>query len=427
MRATRAIATSAVAVLLVAAGVAGGMLLHSPDEHVTVDVPQSVLTAPVESRPLTTQYTGTGTFSTGAELTVSVAAPAGMSAVVTAAPVAAGADVQLCDALIEVSGRPVIALGGTLPAYRDLTVGDSGPDVSQLQQALNDCGIKTTVDGTFGTATARGLESLYRRAGYKPVSSATAALTPTTASGDGATTTSTATPTVTTAQVTTAAYQRAAADEADPSATAPPAETAAPTPTPSPAPTAIAARGELLFVPAAARVVSIGAVGAVIDTQPALRLTLTGDRFTIAFSAAQRAAIAAGTPVTISRDAWTITLPLPQLPDQASVDANGTPTYPVALDLPAPVTADFYGQAGQFTITVGQAEPYDLVVPVSAVFEDTTGTMYVQRATPASSAMAAPTTEQVTVSVTASAEGYVALSVLDGHLTIGDEVVIGEQ
>ena len=40
------------------------------------------------------------------------------------------------DVLVEVTGRPVIALTGPLPAYRDLVVGDIGPDVAQLEQAL---------------------------------------------------------------------------------------------------------------------------------------------------------------------------------------------------------------------------------------------------------------------------------------------------
>ena len=93
-------------------------------------------------------------------------------AVVSALP--SGADDRLDpgDLVVELSGRPVIALPGAVPAYRDLGLGDQGTDVRQLRAAL--CAIGVLVSGCgdapddFDAATARALESLYRQLGYSP-------------------------------------------------------------------------------------------------------------------------------------------------------------------------------------------------------------------------------------------------------------------
>lgn len=71
--------------------------------------------------------------------------------------------------LIEVAGRPVIALPGRFQAYRDLMVGASGPDVGQLQAGLRAAGLRITDrPGTFGASTDRAVGALYRRLGYTP-------------------------------------------------------------------------------------------------------------------------------------------------------------------------------------------------------------------------------------------------------------------
>ncbi|GAB3992798.1 hypothetical protein GCM10029992_02830 [Glycomyces albus] len=80
--------------------------------------------------------------------------------------------------LLEVSGRPMIALPGDVPAYRDLVEGDSGPDVEQLQQALAWI-YGTPVTGDFDDRTASDLEKLYDNLGYEP------ATTTETVEGDG--------------------------------------------------------------------------------------------------------------------------------------------------------------------------------------------------------------------------------------------------
>lgn len=73
--------------------------------------------------------------------------------------------------LLEVSGRPVFALPGRLPVYRDLKPGATGDDVKQLQKALADLGHGTGSDkaGTFGAGTKTALAAFYKSIGYDPL------------------------------------------------------------------------------------------------------------------------------------------------------------------------------------------------------------------------------------------------------------------
>ncbi|MFG2926056.1 peptidoglycan-binding protein [Streptomyces sp. NPDC048305] len=70
--------------------------------------------------------------------------------------------------LIEISGRPVFALPGGLPAYRDLKPGARGADVTQLQKALAKQGFGSGTDGAgdFGAGTQSALSAFYRSIGY---------------------------------------------------------------------------------------------------------------------------------------------------------------------------------------------------------------------------------------------------------------------
>ena len=78
-----------------------------------------------------------------------------------------GSEVREGDPVLEVDARPVFLLRGERPAYRAIAAGDFGPDVSQLQQALNRLGIGGTPNtGVFDEATGRAV--LYLRSGYLP-------------------------------------------------------------------------------------------------------------------------------------------------------------------------------------------------------------------------------------------------------------------
>ncbi|NUQ89706.1 MAG: hypothetical protein HOQ43_14760, partial [Glycomyces artemisiae] len=93
-------------------------------------------------------------------------APEGIeTALASKIPVEVGDEVKAGTVLLEVSGRPMIALEGDVPAYRDLQEGDTGPDVEQLQLALQQI-YGTPKTGTFDSRTASDLKKLYDHAGY---------------------------------------------------------------------------------------------------------------------------------------------------------------------------------------------------------------------------------------------------------------------
>lgn len=74
-----------------------------------------------------------------------------------------GAPVSEGSVLATISERPVIALSGSLPYYRPLSVGAAGDDVLALQQSLLRLGYGIRADkaGTLGIGTALGIVSLY--------------------------------------------------------------------------------------------------------------------------------------------------------------------------------------------------------------------------------------------------------------------------
>lgn len=164
------------AVLLSAAGVAASQVIKSPAQAAAEagPPPLDVLVARVEKRVLRDTVIVRGTVSSAQSVQVTPAIAGGEGAaapVVTKVPVRAGDQIAAGQLLLEVSGRPVLALPGALPVYRDLKPGATGDDVTQLQRALAALGHGTGADraGTFGEGTKAALGSFYRSAGYDPL------------------------------------------------------------------------------------------------------------------------------------------------------------------------------------------------------------------------------------------------------------------
>ncbi|MEU5874878.1 hypothetical protein AB0A73_25360 [Glycomyces sp. NPDC047369] len=130
-----------------------------PDDSViTVSVDQEQLIDTLEFEAVLDR---TGDFNVPAPT-----APEGIeTALASKIPVEVGDEVKAGTVLLEVSGRPMIALEGDVPAYRDLQEGDTGPDVEQLQLALQQI-YGTPKTGTFDSRTASDLKKLYDHAGY---------------------------------------------------------------------------------------------------------------------------------------------------------------------------------------------------------------------------------------------------------------------
>ncbi|MEU9302873.1 peptidoglycan-binding domain-containing protein [Streptomyces sp. NPDC048269] len=162
------------AVALTGAGFGASLLIKSPAQAAADSRPPapSVITAPVEYRTLASSVILRGTVVAGqsVEITPGGAAEGG-SPTVSKLPLKVGDEVGAGRLLVEISGRPVIALQGTVPLYRDLKPGAQGSDVGQLQDALQKLGHSTSPDnrGRFGEGTKSAVTALYNALGYEPV------------------------------------------------------------------------------------------------------------------------------------------------------------------------------------------------------------------------------------------------------------------
>ncbi|MFJ5809021.1 peptidoglycan-binding protein [Streptomyces sp. NPDC093093] len=164
------------AALVAVGGLLATMLVKSPAQVAAETGPpaQGLLTAEVERRVLAQTVVTRGTVVADQSVDVAPQPRAGEgagAAVVTKLPLKAGDTVAAGQLLAEVSGRPVFALKGTLPVYRDLRPGATGDDVAQLQQALRALGHGTGADakGVFGAGTKAALTARYRAIGYDPL------------------------------------------------------------------------------------------------------------------------------------------------------------------------------------------------------------------------------------------------------------------
>jgi peptidoglycan hydrolase-like protein with peptidoglycan-binding domain len=168
---------AAVAALMSVGGIAGATLVRSPAQVAADTRPPApnVITATVVHQVLNRTVVLRGTFSDGRTISATPNSVAGVSddtsgtrLVITAIAVHPGESVRAGRPLVEYSGRPVFALPGAIPAYRDLGPSDSGKDVAQLQRALASLGYATGVDraGMFGEGTQHAVSRLYAAMGY---------------------------------------------------------------------------------------------------------------------------------------------------------------------------------------------------------------------------------------------------------------------
>jgi hypothetical protein len=161
----------AIAAVALGAGVFAGTRITSPAAAAARAAPReaSEVTVPVERRVLESQIVTRG----DASYTGAVKVELGLTGLETAAVVtgqvpSVGDTVNKGDVLLEVVGRPVIALPGDLPMYRSLRPGMSGPDVEQLEKALDELGFDPgNVDDKYTNSTGLAVAALFEKAGYE--------------------------------------------------------------------------------------------------------------------------------------------------------------------------------------------------------------------------------------------------------------------
>jgi hypothetical protein len=181
------------AALLAIGGLIGSSFVKSPQQIAadTAAPPPTVTTAKVVSRILTSSVQMRGVVYPATQYDVYPSAPetdAGASGTGSAAggsgtgggsagavyisrlDARAGTTIANGEQLAEIDGEPLFALAGRVPAWRDITPGESGPDVAELQKALAALGYDTGGDtpGFFGTATQDAVSLYYEHLGYTP-------------------------------------------------------------------------------------------------------------------------------------------------------------------------------------------------------------------------------------------------------------------
>jgi peptidoglycan hydrolase-like protein with peptidoglycan-binding domain len=348
--------------------------------------------------------------------------------VITAVMTKPGDSLEPGQQLLEVSGHPLVALALPFGLYRDLAPGDSGRDVSAVQQALAALQLYSgSVDGQYGPTTAAGVRALFAHAGAaapQPAADLVAAVqqaqTAVQSAQDALTDAQQAVAAQsmeTTDAAAVSARDRAQRDLAAAQAALAAAKVAADTPLPS---------AEVLKVPAGgAVVVSVQGVGAGADANGNLAVLRAGDPTittrvgvvdakTLGMGA--KATVAAATDASVTADATVTAVSAFQ---GTATTSGAPPGFDVTLTL---ASASGFTDGQSATVNPASAQPpvSGLAVPLTAVRHDNDGS-YVLVVGPGSHAARAT---RVAVTITASADGY---AVVGGNLHSGQLVLVARR
>lgn len=129
----------------------------------------SLITYGVEKRVLSSDLIVRGTMRYSDPISV-VLAPSILrpAPVLVSEPPRKGKTVAEGDVALVVSGRPVFAIAGATPGYRDLGPGTVGADVRQLEEFLKRSGFEPgPIDGVLDSKTSLSIARWYTKAGYE--------------------------------------------------------------------------------------------------------------------------------------------------------------------------------------------------------------------------------------------------------------------
>jgi multidrug efflux pump subunit AcrA (membrane-fusion protein) len=414
------------AALLAIGGLIGSSFVKSPQQIAadTAAPPPTVTTAKVVSQILTssvqmrgvvypgTQYdvypsapeSDTGASGTGSAAGGSAAGGGSQGSVyISRLDVAAGQTISNGEKLAEIDGEPLVALTGRVPAWRDITPGETGPDVAELQKALASLGYYTGGDtpGLFGTATQDAVDLYYEHLGYTP--SATGGV-----------------PMTDVLFLPSLPAKVIAVNGAKGQQPGQPF-------------LELAARGSLALTgelpPAYAgqvktglkvkifdEVTGIHAAGTVADVGTPTTITPVGAIVNVGGGAAAASAAesagsgSAGSGATGTSGSGN---------SGSATNPGGTPFIPLAVNPSKPLPAALNGENVLVTVATGRTEGPVLTVPVAAIVTTGSGTSYVTVAGPDGKQTQVPVTPGI------SENGYVQVTPAAGHkLSAGDSVVV---
>jgi hypothetical protein len=411
------LAVGIAAALLAIGGLIGASFVKSPQQLAadTAAPPATVTTATVVSQILTSSVQMRGEVYPATQYDVYANAPSsgsssgspggsaagssgGSSAVyISKLDVAAGDTIANGEQLAEIDGQPMFALTGSVPAWRDLAPGETGPDVAELQDALASLGFYDQGDtpGYYGSATEYAVYLYYEHLGYTVPSSGPS-------SGQLPMADVVFLPSL---PATVVAVNGAAGEQ------------------PGQPFLELAARGSLALTgelpPAYAgqvkpglkvtiydEVTGIHATGTVTDLGTATTTVPTGTVVDIGSSSASASSSASSSSSGSS--------------SSSSTGSSGqTPFIPLTVAPSRPLASALNGENVLVTVQTGQTEGPVLTVPVAAIVTTASGTSYV------TVEGAAGKQTQVPVTPGISENGYVQVTpVHPGALTAGQHVVV---
>ncbi|GAA0442149.1 peptidoglycan-binding protein [Actinoplanes capillaceus] len=366
------------AVVMAIAGLGASTLIKSPQQAAAEAAPPapSLITATVERRVLQQAVVLRGTVEPDRALDVRPV-PGEGRAVISRRTVRAGARVEAGTVLAEISGRPVIALKGVVPPYRDIHRGMKGSDVEQLQAALSGLGYRVTDrDGVFGAATERAIRMMYQARDYDPPVEQ--------------------------------------AEQPDPAAAAPSAS-----PTTAASRPAYLPMSEVYYVRSLPARVSAVRAGLGAEVRDAILTLSVGDMVVRgSLAPADRELVETGMPVQILNETTgrTVTGEVTSI-GELKPGAGAEAGHPITVGATKALPSNFAGEDVRLTVTAATTGQAVLVVPVSAIFSAADGSTQVLRVPEGDRR------RPVTVRTGASAGGFVEVSG-DG-LAEGDRVAVG--
>ncbi|KAB2350758.1 peptidoglycan-binding protein [Actinomadura rudentiformis] len=395
LRSRRRFLLSIVAASVVAsvASLGASTLIKSPQQVAADAGPPraSVISAPVERRVLKESVILRGTVAPGRTIEVTPAAAAEGRSVITRTTVKKGQRIKAGAVVAEVSGRPVIALAGAIPAYRDIRPGGKGPDVKQLQRALRGLGYSVRdAEGTYGSTTQAAVRKLYEDRGYEPPAAQSPAI----------------------GEPENEEPEGGAAADGDPAS----ARTRA-----KPKPSVYLKAGEVVYVPRfPARATEVKATLGAQVTGAILKLATGELEVRGTLTAPDRKLVKPGMDVTIfseesGRSARGRVRSIGAFTADGGTAGAG---HPVRVAGTTQLPEGFAGQDVRLTIEAASTDGPVLVVPASAVYGAADGSTQVIKLAPGGA--------QERIAVTAGATGGGFVEVRGDGLAEGDRVVVGK-
>ncbi|MEV7662384.1 hypothetical protein [Paenarthrobacter sp. NPDC089316] len=322
------------------------------------------VSATVERRAVVQQVILSGKVVAGAQSAIKATAAGGIARlVVTSTAMSPGDDLAPGQLVAVVSGRPLLVLPSAVPLYRDISAGQSGPDVKGLQEALTNLGFPAAGTGTFDAGTQLALSNWYKAAGSKAP------------------------------QATSADNQGTDAKASD----------------------VIFRWQEFVQIPGdAGKIANIAQPGTVLGEDGIVaNVTIAPDTIVARADVLQAESFPMGAPVTVRAGSATLDTKVSGI---SAFIAGGTDSSDIpGKDITLPLTAGTVGfTAGQtLTVTATSAAPESLAVPLIAIRQER-GSAFVE-------VEAGSDVRRVDVTVTGQADGWAALADI-ASIAPGDHV-----